>query len=67
MRREPGSTTTATVYGAWVPPAAAVRIFDLAGACGYDLEDIILRKLSYNLKREDHTLEHRAGENGKRE
>lgn len=46
---------------------AVIRIFDLAGACGYDLEDIILRKLSFNLKREDHTLEHRAGENGKRE
>lgn len=46
---------------------AVIRIFDLAGACGYDLEGIILRKLAYNLKREDHTLEHRAGENGKRE
>lgn len=46
---------------------AVIRIFDLAGACGYDLEDIILRKLAFNLKREDHTLEHRAGENGKRE
>ena len=46
---------------------AVIRIFDLAGACGYDLEDIILRKLAFNLQREDHTLENRAGENGKRE
>lgn len=46
---------------------AVIRIFDLAGACGYDLEGIILRKLAFNLKREDHKLEHRAGENGKRE
>ena len=46
---------------------AVIRIFDLAGACGYDLEGIILRKLAYNLQREDHRLESRAGENGKRE
>lgn len=46
---------------------AVIRIFDLAGACGYDLEGIILRKLAFNLQREDHRLEARAGENGKRE
>lgn len=46
---------------------AVIRIFDLAGACGYDLEDIILRKLAFNLARPDHKLEARAGENGKRE
>lgn len=46
---------------------AVIRIFDLAGACDYDLEDIILRKLAFNLARPDHKLEARAGENGKRE
>lgn len=43
-----------------------IRVLDLAVACGYDLEGIILRKLAYNLKREDHKPENRVKEGGKR-
>lgn len=44
---------------------AAIRIFDLAGALNLDLGGAIVEKLSFNAVREDHTAEHRAGENGK--
>ena len=44
---------------------AAIRIFDLAGALGYDLGAAIAEKLEYNAHREDHKLEVRMQEGGK--
>lgn len=44
---------------------AAIRIFDLAGALGFDLGSALAEKLAYNAKREDHKLAARAGTNGK--
>lgn len=45
---------------------AMIRIADLAGALGLDLGSAIFDKLQYNLMREDHKLEHRRSENGKK-
>lgn len=46
---------------------AAIRIFDLAGALGYDLGAAIAEKMAYNAQREDHKLEARTERpNGKR-
>lgn len=45
---------------------AVIRIMDLAGAMGLDLSGAVMEKLQYNQRREDHTLEVRGGENGKR-
>jgi NTP pyrophosphatase (non-canonical NTP hydrolase) len=45
---------------------AVIRILDLAGAAGYDLEAAIEEKLAYNARRVDHTREHRAGAGGKK-
>jgi NTP pyrophosphatase (non-canonical NTP hydrolase) len=45
---------------------ATIRIFDLAGAFGFDLEGAINEKLEFNRTREDHTREHRASKNGKK-
>lgn len=45
---------------------AAIRIFDMAGGLGLDIGGAIREKLEYNQKREDHKLENRAGENGKK-
>lgn len=45
---------------------ALVRIFDYAGAHGYDLEGAYREKLAYNAKREDHSHEARAAANGKK-
>jgi NTP pyrophosphatase (non-canonical NTP hydrolase) len=42
-----------------------IRIFDLAGSMNLDLGGALAEKLAYNVKREDHTHEHRASENGK--
>lgn len=44
---------------------AAIRIFDLAGALGFDLGAAMSEKLAYNAMRADHTLEHRKGVGGK--
>lgn len=44
---------------------AVIRIFDLAGAMGFDLGSAIAEKLEYNARRLDHTLEHRNTEGGK--
>jgi NTP pyrophosphatase (non-canonical NTP hydrolase) len=44
---------------------AAIRIFDLAGAMGYDLAGAIMEKLAYNQQRADHKPEARAAEGGK--
>ena len=45
---------------------AAIRIFDLAGALGFDIGSAIVRKLAYNATRKDHTREARAAEGGKK-
>jgi len=45
---------------------AAIRIFDLAGALGYDLGATIAEKMAFNAQRADHKLEARAENNGKR-
>lgn len=44
---------------------AVIRIFDLAGAMGYDLGGAIAEKMLYNAKRADHKPENRAKEGGK--
>ena len=46
---------------------AAIRIFDLAGALGYDLGAAIAEKMAFNAQRPDHKLEARSvREGGKR-
>ena len=45
---------------------AVIRIFDLAGAKGYDLEGAIREKVEYNKLRADHKRENRGGVGGKR-
>ncbi len=45
---------------------AAIRMFDLAEAYGYDLLEIILAKQAYNKVREDHKPENRAKAHGKK-
>jgi NTP pyrophosphatase (non-canonical NTP hydrolase) len=44
---------------------AAIRIFDLAGAYGYDLGEIMAQKMNYNAHRADHKPEARAAAGGK--
>jgi hypothetical protein len=44
---------------------AAIRIFDLAGAAGYNLGEIIAAKMAYNAQRADHKPEARAAAGGK--
>ncbi len=43
-----------------------IRIFDTAGAEGFDLGAAIAEKFAYNQTREDHKLENRKKANGKR-
>lgn len=43
-----------------------IRIFDYAGAYGYDLEGAYQEKRAYNAQREDHTHEARAQAGGKK-
>ena len=45
---------------------AVIRIFDLAGAYGLDLAGAIAEKLEYNTTREDHKIENRVLDNGKK-
>ena len=44
---------------------AVIRIFDLAGAMGYNLGGAIAEKLEYNGKRKDHKIEARNSVGGK--
>lgn len=44
---------------------AVIRIFDLAGAMGYDLGAAIADKLAYNAERADHKMDARNAANGK--
>lgn len=43
-----------------------VRILDLAGGLGLDLGGALVEKLAYNAVREDHKIETRQGDNGKK-
>jgi NTP pyrophosphatase (non-canonical NTP hydrolase) len=45
---------------------AAIRIFDLAGALGFNLGDAIAEKMEFNARRADHKAEARSAKNGKR-
>jgi NTP pyrophosphatase (non-canonical NTP hydrolase) len=45
---------------------ALIRIFDYAGAFGYDLQGAYEDKMEYNRTRIDHTYEHRAQAGGKK-
>ena len=45
---------------------AVIRICDMAAGLKLDLFGAIADKLEYNLTREDHTLEHRRSEHGKK-
>lgn len=45
---------------------AVIRIFDLAGAEGYDLAGAIIEKNKFNRSRHDHTAEGRKAANGKK-
>ena len=44
---------------------ALIRIFDLAGACGFDLGAAMVEKMHYNANRQDHKPENRKLEGGK--
>ena len=43
-----------------------IRLFDIGGGLGLDLGGAFVEKMAYNAKREDHKLEARMGENGKK-
>lgn len=43
-----------------------IRIFDYAGAFGYDLDGAVREKLEYNKNRSDHKREARLAANGKK-
>ena len=45
---------------------AVIRILDIAGHNGFDLEGAILEKVKYNLTRADHKRENRLKEGGKK-
>jgi len=45
---------------------ALIRIFDMAGAFGYDLNGALHEKFEYNKNRADHKLENRAKDGGKK-
>ena len=45
---------------------AVIRLFDMAGAEGVNLGEIIAAKLTYNANRADHDLANRAQSNGKK-
>ncbi len=45
---------------------ALIRIFDYAGAFGYDLEGAYVEKMAYNATRVDHTIEARRLAEGKK-
>lgn len=45
---------------------AVIRILDMCGGLGLDLEGAIVEKLEYNAKREDHKVENRLKADGKK-
>ena len=44
---------------------AIIRLFDLAGGLGFNMDEAIPEKLKFNLHREDHKLDNRAKDGGK--
>lgn len=44
---------------------AVIRVFDLAGAYGFDLAGAIAEKMAFNAQRADHKVENRAQAGGK--
>ena len=45
---------------------AIIRIFDIAAGLELDLGGAFVEKMAFNAQREDHKLEHRRGEGGKK-
>lgn len=45
---------------------AVIRIFDIVGGLNLDLGGAFVEKMAYNSVREDHKLENRMGEHGKK-
>lgn len=45
---------------------AIIRIFDMCGGLGLDIEGAINEKMEFNAKRSDHKIENRLKENGKK-
>lgn len=45
---------------------AVIRIFDLCGALDLDIQGAIYEKLDFNKNREDHKIENRLKQNGKK-
>lgn len=45
---------------------AVIRIFDMAGGLGLDLPAALAAKLAYNAQREDHKIETRRADGGKK-
>ena len=45
---------------------AVIRVLDMCGGLGLDLEGAIFEKLEYNANRADHKIENRLKENGKK-
>ena len=45
---------------------ALIRIFDYAGAYNLDIAGAMLEKMEYNQRREDHKIENRMKDNGKK-
>ena len=43
-----------------------IRLFDLSGGLGLDISAAIIEKLEFNATREDHKIENRLKENGKK-
>lgn len=43
-----------------------IRLFDLAGGLGLDISGAIIEKLEFNANRDDHKLENRLKDNGKK-
>lgn len=43
-----------------------IRMLDYCGGFGLDLDGAFYEKMDYNTHREDHKLEHRKGEHGKK-
>ena len=45
---------------------ALIRVFDLAGAHGFDMDGAVAEKRAYNVTRRDHKAAARAGSGGKK-
>lgn len=45
---------------------ALIRIFDIGGGLGLDLEGAYQEKMAYNARRADNKIEHRLADGGKK-